>query len=80
MIVKNNISRYQESGRIDAEYLAQLSYDAVPYLVPLLEDQGVAEVIKYGFEEMREEMDDDESWQSFNLSEYRAKQLLEANR
>jgi len=79
MIAKNNISRYQESGRIDADYLTRLSYDAVPYLVPLLEDQGVAESIKYGLDEMREEIEDDESWQSFNLSEYRAKKLLDAN-
>ncbi|WP_134684835.1 DUF4153 domain-containing protein [Brevibacillus migulae] len=80
IIAKNNISRYEETGKIDADYLTHLSYDAVPYLVPLLEDRGVAEIIKYGLDEMREEMDDDDSWQSFNWSKYRAKQLLDSNR
>ena len=35
-IAQQNISRYQETGKIDAIYLASLSDDALPDLLPLL--------------------------------------------
>lgn len=37
-IVKKNLERYAESGRLDAQYLARLSDDALPYTIQLLND------------------------------------------
>lgn len=80
IIAKNNISRYQETGKIDVVYLTKLSYDAVPQLVPLLSDKSLATRVRNGLDEMQREIQEDESWQSFNWSEYRAKLMLDATR
>ncbi|HEY0603725.1 MAG TPA: DUF4173 domain-containing protein, partial [Herpetosiphonaceae bacterium] len=37
LIVKENIARYQQSGRLDSFYLSQLSFDATPALVTSLD-------------------------------------------
>jgi hypothetical protein len=86
IIAKNNIGRYYETGQIDMTYLKGLSYDAVPEMQKLLAsvkdspDQGkkqIAEDIIGYFEDKRIELEDQKSWQSFNISRYRAEKLLD---
>jgi hypothetical protein len=75
IIAKTNIARYETTGKIDVEYLGTLSYDVVPELNRI--DKGkikatVDSVLyrKYAL------TTGEKHWQSFNLSEYRAKKLL----
>lgn len=77
MIAKNNISRYYETGRIDVEYLTELSYDAIPVMMPLTSDKSIAETLLYRLQDKREDLEEAKSWQSFNLSEYTAKTYLQ---
>ena len=77
MIAKNNLNRYYATGYIDIEYLSRLSYDAVPVMMELTKDQSVAESLQYQLKYKREDVQEEKSWQSFNLSKYRAKQYLQ---
>ncbi len=76
MIAKNNMSRYQETGRIDVEYLTSLSYDAVPYIMQLLPDKSLTAALESGLDPKREELGEEAAWQSFNWSKHKAKQML----
>ena len=77
MIAKNNLNRYYVSGNIDIEYLSRLSYDAVPIMMELTKDQSIAASLQDQLKYKREDVQEDKSWQSFNLSKYRAKQYLQ---
>jgi len=79
LITKNNIDRYLETGKLDTHYLRNLSYDTLPQLVNLLDDEKVSiDINKYFVEQQKEikELSKKQSWQSFNLSEHKAKQVL----
>lgn len=78
IIAKNNIARYHETGRIDIDYLSELSYDAVPVIMELMKDKAVATPLSYRLQDKREELHEVKSWQSFNLSKARAKAWLDA--
>ncbi len=39
-IAQQNLERYEETGKIDAAYLASLSTDALPYTIHLLDDKN----------------------------------------
>ena len=88
IIAKNNINRYFESGQIDVVYLKDLSYDAVPEMqrlftivkisADLKEKQMALDLSKY-FKERRAELENQQSWQSFNISRYRALQIIGKN-
>jgi hypothetical protein len=79
-IIKNNIRRYEANigGKIDTDYLDCLSADAVPYMLKLLNDKntGVSSSIRTQLESRKITLAADDDWQSFNLSEYRAKKVL----
>lgn len=77
IIAKNNMERYHATGNIDVAYLGRLSYDVVPYLLELKEDESLREHAVYYLENKREELLANRSWQSFNLSKHRARQLLQ---
>lgn len=77
IIAKNNMERYYATKSIDVEYLGRLSYDVVPYLLELKADESLREDVAYYLENMREELQAEASWQSFNLSKYRARQQLQ---
>jgi hypothetical protein len=53
MIVRENVARYQADGKIDADYLSELSADATPDLVAALEllDDGTRATIEPALEE-----------------------------
>ncbi|MGF7060441.1 hypothetical protein HNR33_004133 [Brassicibacter mesophilus] len=75
MIAKNNIDRYFETGKIDFYYLTTLSYDAVPQISRLLETENSSirrEVEDY-FIVLKKDLQNQYSWQEFNLSRYRAR-------
>lgn len=76
LIAENNIRRYEQTGRIDIDYLADLSYDAIPAVMRLTGDKSLADTLLYRLEEKREDLAREQAWQSFNLSKYRATQYL----
>ncbi|MFZ5988711.1 MAG: DUF4153 domain-containing protein [Bacillota bacterium] len=81
LIAQRNIERYRsikENKAIDTYYLTCLSYDAVPFMVELLndKDKDVARDIENYLYDAKEDLKSKRSWQSFNLSEYRAKSIL----
>ncbi|WP_312110401.1 DUF4153 domain-containing protein [Brevibacillus reuszeri] len=77
MIAKNNLNRYYMMGSIDIEYLTRLSYDAVPVIMELTRDQSVGDSLQDVLKYKREVLQEERSWQSFNLAKYRARQYLQ---
>lgn len=80
-IAENNLKRfYKDSSKtIDTHYLARLSNDAVPYMVELLdnENEEVATDIKKALKHRKKRLAGKNDWQSFNISDYRAKLVLD---
>jgi len=76
LIAKNNINRYLETGKLDTQYLRYLSYDTIPQLVNLIDDDTVSLDIKKYLREQQGVIIRNSAWQSFNLSRYKAKQVL----
>jgi hypothetical protein len=79
IIVRGNIDRYVRTGEIDINYLRELSYDAIPDLLPIAEDsnQEVSRQVKEYLQLEKQRLSKDEPWQSFNYSRYQAKTALE---
>jgi len=86
VIAKNNINRYYKTGQIDMAYLKGLSYDAVPEMQKLLVsvkdssdpyEKQIAEDIIEDFEEKKIKLEDQKSWQSFNISRYEAGKIID---
>ena len=76
LIAENNINRYFETGKLDTDYLRNLSYDSIPVLVNLLKDENAPDDIKEYLVLLQEDLAKKQSWQSFNLSQHKAKQEL----
>ena len=86
IIAKNNINRYFETGQIDMVYLKNLSYDAIPEMQRLLisfkssldpeEKQIAGEIMEY-FNERKLDLENQKSWQSFNISKCKAKKIID---
>lgn len=76
LIAKNNIDRYIKTGKLDTHYLKNLSYDSIPVLVNQLNDEKASPDIKNYLAEKQKELSKKQSWQSFNLSQQKAKQVL----
>ena len=86
IIAKNNINRYFETGQIDMAYLKGLSYDATPEIqrlfmsvkdsLDLKEKQMTQELSGY-FKERKSELKNQKSWQSYNISKYKAEQIID---
>jgi hypothetical protein len=84
IIAKNNINRYFKTGQIDMAYLKGLSYDAAPDIQKfsiLIKDSGTLkekqmtlELEKY-FKEINLELKNQKSWQSYNISRYKAEKI-----
>jgi signal transduction histidine kinase len=68
LIARHNIERYEQTGKIDVEFLATLSDDAVPALMSLPEPQRTQAL------GTREPSDDD--WLAWNLGRWRADEYL----
>jgi hypothetical protein len=78
VIARNNIDRYFETGKVDVYYLTNLSYDAVPELVRLIDskDSEVSQHMENYLYEKKDELSRSQPWQSFNISRYRALKVL----
>jgi hypothetical protein len=79
IIAQNNISRYFETDKIDLEYLKTLSIDAIPQLIRLRQakDETFRNSINLFLEDKKNLLNNDNNWQSFNLSKEKAKRILE---
>jgi len=77
LIAENNLSRFEETGRIDRYYLNKLSADAIPTLVDFAvkrEDAEMKSLLKADLGELNRQSRD---WRSFNLSVYSAKKAVQ---
>jgi hypothetical protein len=70
-IAKRNWQRYVDTEKIDGEYLAGLSSDAIPFLAGVGSD-----VLKPVIDELADGFPESEPWSSANLSRIRARQAL----
>ena len=86
IIAKNNINRYFETGQIDMVYLKGLSYDAVPEIQrlfisvkasPDLKEKQMTEEISVYFKERKLDLKNQKSWQSYNISKYKAEKIID---
>ncbi|MCL5071126.1 MAG: DUF4173 domain-containing protein [Actinobacteria bacterium] len=86
IIAKNNINRYFETGQIDMVYLKGLSYDAVPEIQKLfmavkgspdLKEKQMSEEISEYFKESKSDLKNQKSWQSYNISKYKAEKIID---
>jgi hypothetical protein len=79
IIAKKNIDRYYNTGKIDLAYLEQLSYDAIPELTRLTdeEDRHISETISRHLRDQKKDLIEElRFWASYNYSKHRAiKQL-----
>jgi Domain of unknown function (DUF4173) len=82
LIARQNIDRYQQTGKIDGFYLNELSEDATPELIRLLDDRRVVDKtrIDYHLYWQKQRIDCEyDAWQSANLSRHAASDLLAKN-
>lgn len=79
MIAKNNIRRYYETNAIDMNYFRSLSNDAVGELIELAGDKNAEVAAAAGeiLKSRKDRLDSKYYWQSFNLSDHRARKALE---
>jgi len=86
IIAKNNINRYFETGQIDMVYLKGLSYDAAPEMQKLFisvksspnsKDKQMAKEISEYFNERKLDLKNQKSWQSCNISKYKAEKIID---
>ena len=79
IIARNNIDRYFKTGKIDIDYLQELSYDAIPELARLRvtsDDDMAAKTITVFLRDTGMELRSESPWQSYNLSKSKAKRIL----
>jgi hypothetical protein len=73
VVVEQNLTRYEQSGKIDLQYLNQLSNTGVLGLVKLYEKnpniEGLKNILK---DRKRGALSDGQHWQSFNLTRQEA--------
>lgn len=82
IIVDQNMKRYEQTGKIDVEYLRTLSYPGVEALIALYEEgeafdehDRVKEILTYKKNTMYPQKSS--SWQSYNIAQQKTKQLLQ---
>lgn len=81
-IARKNIERYNATGKIDVNYLASLSYEALPYTLELRnsEDSYVRKTIEQVLKYKKQDLEAEKSWSEFNFSRSRARKLLSAEK
>lgn len=83
LIVRQNVARFAVGEELDVRYTSELSSDAVPYLLPLLEDEAAAEVVGPWLAWRLDRLDlrqDNYAWPAYHISINRAHHLLDAER
>ena len=79
IIARKNIDRYFRTGKIDLDYLQELSYDAIPELTRLRADSDggtAAETVAVFLRDKQKELRSESPWQSYNFSKAKARQIL----
>ena len=79
IIARKNIDRYLGTGKIDLDYLQELSYDAMPELTRLsVVDNGdmAGKKMEVFLRDKGAELRSESPWQSYNFSKARAKRVL----
>ena len=79
IIARKNIDRYFRTGKIDLDYLQELSYDAIPELRRLRADSDggtAAETVAVFLRDKQKELRSESPWQSYNFSKAKARQIL----
>ncbi|AGZ46744.1 DUF4153 domain-containing protein [Actinoplanes friuliensis] len=75
LIADRNITRFEQTGRIDRSYLSDLSPDAVPALTRLKGDDRTCTLIPIA----RDLADNTDDWRAWNLGRHQAREALKAN-
>jgi hypothetical protein len=72
LVAERNVQRYERTGKIDIDYLEELSADAVPAL------DGLPEPLRTcALEEIARDLEEtDDSWYATSWGEYRARSIL----
>ncbi|QCJ42243.1 DUF4173 domain-containing protein [Bacillus sp. S3] len=79
IVVKENLNRYEQSGKIDIQYLNSLSATGVLGLIELYErDQTLTGLQTILLERQKEARTQSTSWESFNLKKEQAKKKLQS--
>ena len=79
IIAQKNIDRYFRDGKIDLDYLQELSDDAIPELIRLSKSDdgdGVGKKMAAFLREKQAELRSENPWQSYNFSKSKAKRIL----
>ena len=79
IVATENIKRFEQTAKIDFEYLTTLSYDAFPAIIKLTEsnNKGISNKAKeYLHVKKLKLSNENRFWYEFNYSKYRAKKLL----
>lgn len=78
LIAKKNIDLYFKTGRIDINYLLDLSYDAVPQLTRLLDsnDPKIKREVQQYLYAIHDNLNKPRHWQEFNYAKYKAKKIV----
>ena len=79
IIAQRNIDRYFRTGKIDLDYLQELSYDAMPELTRLsVVDNGdmAGKKMEVFLRDKGAELRSESPWQSYNFSKAKAKRIL----
>lgn len=77
IVVKENMNRYETSGKIDVHYLNDLSYRGVLGLIELYEkDKNIPELKTILLERKKEAIAESLPWQSYNLKREQAFEKL----
>ena len=82
MIARKNIDRYFRTGKIDLDYLQELSYDAIPELTRLSTDgdgDTAAKTVAAFLHDKQAKLQPERPWQSYNVSRAKAKRILSEN-
>jgi len=61
---------------LDTHYLRKLSYDSIPVLVKLIDEGNPPINLKADLVERQKQLSKKQAWQSFNLSQQKAKEVL----
>ena len=79
IIARKNIDRYLGTGKIDLDYLQELSYDAIPELTRLSVDSDgdmAAKTVAVFLRDKGAKLHSESPWQSYNFSKAKVKRVL----
>lgn len=77
-VARKNIERYHETGKIDAQYLTSLSYEAVPYMLELRnsDDSNKRMIVEDNLKYRKQALERHNSWSEFNFSKNKVRNIL----